>query len=892
MSDDITQPNPDEAAETLGVAALRYVVGESFAHGGVGSILSAHDRALSREVAYKVLLDRRADHPQYRSRFIREARLTAQLEHPNIVPVHDLGVDTDGRLFFAMKRVHGRSLQEVIRALRHRDERTIEEMTLPRLLGAFGQICQAIHYAHTRGVLHRDLKPANIMVGEYGEVLVMDWGLAKRIPRLGSAHDDTLLDGGGSDAESVLVGIRDDITGRIAGLLEDLPSEGDLEETLDAPGPGGGIPPIYESSGRLDRLDPVGPMHSLDGSLESDPLGADGDSARDFQTEMGRVLGTPTHMSPEQARGLPLDPRSDVYGLGLILYEILTLRTAFNAPSPRAAMVATVRADFVRPRAAAPTQAIDPDLEAICLKAMARSPEDRYETAWELFLQVEAFLQGRIEQERRTAFAGERVERARDLVREVDAVRARAEEAARRAASVAATLNAWDPVEQKREVWGLEDERDRLDLEYVRLTARVEELLREALRQDPKHRAARRMLADHTWARLKDAEHTGDLRAAVQLEEDLRALDEPDVVRMLDAPALVRVDAKPAAEWVRLRPSTERDRRLHPGPGEELGRTPVEAVEVRPGRCLLEVGGEGKATARFALRLGRGETADVGVRLFGLDDVGEGFVHIPAGRALIGGDRQATNSLAAVIVDLPDYAMAIHPVRMSEYLEFLHALADDDPDEAWARAPRAEPTTGQYLVRDDDGRLALPAADRDGHGWSPDLPVMAVSFHDAVAYAEWRGRRDGVRYRLPTDAEWEKAARGSDGRIHPWGDRFDPSFCVNTAASPQKQPRIVGHCPTDVSPFGVPALAGGSPAWCAGWKTANKEWRLMRGGAWWDRPENSRAAFRTGWRPDNVYGDSGIRLVKSLPVEPSGPALLEDDDPRRGGVRPEDLPAV
>ena len=880
----------DEPIESLQPSDLRYVVGESFAHGGVGAILSAHDRALSREVAYKVLLERRAANAQYRSRFIREARLTAQLEHPNIVPVHDLGVDAGGRLFFAMKRVHGRSLQEVLRAMRHGDERTNAEMTLPRLLAAFGQICQAIHYAHTRGVLHRDLKPANIMVGEYGEVLVMDWGLAKRIPRLGTT-DEALLEEPPHDAEDVLVGIRDDITGRIAGLLEDLPADGELDETLEAPrlDP---IPPIHESSGRLDRLDPVGSSGSLGDSEQLDALGLDGETARDFQTEMGRVLGTPTHMSPEQARGHPLDPRSDVYGLGLILYEILTLKTAFNAPSPKAAMMATVRADFLRPRAAAPTRNIDKDLEAICLKAMAKNPDHRFPTAWELFLQVEAFLQGRLERERRVAFAEERVARARGLVEELEALRERAEEAARRAASVAATVSAWDPVEQKRDVWGLEDQRDRLDLEYVRLTAQVEELLREALRQHAENRDARRLLADLTWSRLRDAELAGNPRAAVQLEEDLRALADPEIERRLNAPAVIRVESTPWADWVRLRRSLEMDRRLHPGPGEELGRTPVEAVELRPGRYLLEVGAAGKATARVPLRLGRGEGVDLAVRLYAAAEVGGGFVHVPAGRAAIGGDRSATNSLAAVVVDLPDYAMSVYPVRMSEYLVFLQELADGDPDAAWARAPRAEPTAGQYLVRGEDGSLSLPAADRDGHGWSPDLPVMAVSFHDAVAYAEWKGRRDGVRYRLPTDAEWEKAARGSDGRVYPWGDRFDGSFCVNTAASPTKQPRDVGHCPTDVSPYGVRDLAGGSRDWCDGWKTAGREWRLMRGGAWWDRPENCRAAFRTGWRPDNVFGDSGIRLVKSLPAEPPGPAIVEDDDPRRGGVLPEHLPSV
>ena len=168
----------------------RYVVGDVFAKGGVGAIHDTHDRALHRDLAYKVLLPNRAEAEQYRARFVREARLTAQLQHPNIVPVHDLGVDPEGNLFFTMKRVRGRTLEWILRALACDDTAVVEHFSLPRLLVMFGQMCQAVHYAHTRGVLHRDLKPANVMIGALGEVLVMDWGLAKRIPPLPSVGSD------------------------------------------------------------------------------------------------------------------------------------------------------------------------------------------------------------------------------------------------------------------------------------------------------------------------------------------------------------------------------------------------------------------------------------------------------------------------------------------------------------------------------------------------------------------------------------------------------------------------------------------------------------------------------------------------------------------------------
>src|SRR5262249_3671722 len=150
-------------------AEVNYGVEGEIARGGMGAIMRAFDQDIRREVAVKFLLNS-AD-ARLKARFVEEAQITGQLEHPNIVPIHQLGMHDDGRCFFSMKMVKGRTLADILKEPRKED-------TPGRLLTIFVSICNAIAYAHSHKVIHRDLKPANVMVGDFGEVYVMDWGLA------------------------------------------------------------------------------------------------------------------------------------------------------------------------------------------------------------------------------------------------------------------------------------------------------------------------------------------------------------------------------------------------------------------------------------------------------------------------------------------------------------------------------------------------------------------------------------------------------------------------------------------------------------------------------------------------------------------------------------------
>ena len=281
----------------------RFRILRPHARGGLGAVFVALDGELHREVALKQILEKHADDPVSRQRFVAEAEITGGLEHPGVVPVYGLGTDCFGHPYYAMRFIKGDSLKEAI--ARYSEDEALQKdpgrrsLELRKLLRRFTDVCNAIAYAHSRGVIHRDIKPANIIVGKYGETLVVDWGLAKAVGRAD-------------------------------------PSTG--EQTI-AP--------------------------SSSGSSETLP---------------GSAMGTPAYMSPEQARGEldRLGPRSDVYSLGATLSCLLTGKPPFEGEDIGVILRAVQEGQFGRP--SQHDSKLDKALEAVCLKAMATSLQDRYAT--------------------------------------------------------------------------------------------------------------------------------------------------------------------------------------------------------------------------------------------------------------------------------------------------------------------------------------------------------------------------------------------------------------------------------------------------------------------------------------------------------------------------------
>ena len=293
--------------------SLKYDELKPLSEGGTAQLFLTEDLNLHRKVAYKTLHNDLKDSDIEMQRFVREARVTANIQHPGTVPVYELGRDREGQLFFTMKRVLGQDLRQILLDLKHEVPSAVDKFPLPRLLDILIQVSQTIAYAHDIGVVHRDLKPANIIVGKFGEVYVLDWGLAKVM--------------GGKT---------------LAKELGNEPQQTDL-------------------------------------SL----------------TRSGMHYGTPMYMTPEIARGLSdLDEKSDVFALGILLFEMLTLEPFLQGQDVTEIKRKLLEEPYPLPREIKPDRKIPKDLQAICMKALHRSRGHRYSNATSFLEDLQRYRHG------------------------------------------------------------------------------------------------------------------------------------------------------------------------------------------------------------------------------------------------------------------------------------------------------------------------------------------------------------------------------------------------------------------------------------------------------------------------------------------------------------------
>ncbi len=315
---------PTNGSET----STRYRIDGEIARGGMGAVLKGRDPDLGRDVAIKVLREDLRDNDDLVRRFVEEAQIGGQLQHPGVVPIYELGTFADKRPFFSMKLVKGQTLVALLAA------RSGPADELPRFLSIFAAIAQTMAYAHTRGVIHRDLKPSNVMVGSFGEVQVMDWGLAKVLPRGGVV----------ADAKAGKEPPR-----------EPLPEA--YQETLIA----------TARSGSDKEL-----------------------------SHAGSILGTPSYMPPEQARGDTdlINERADVFALGSILCEVITGAPAFTGQTSTEIVRKAARGDTAEALTRLDGCGVEGELIALARDCLAVDPEDRPRDANVVSERITAYLAG------------------------------------------------------------------------------------------------------------------------------------------------------------------------------------------------------------------------------------------------------------------------------------------------------------------------------------------------------------------------------------------------------------------------------------------------------------------------------------------------------------------
>ncbi|MDP1563806.1 MAG: serine/threonine-protein kinase [Pirellulaceae bacterium] len=351
--------------DVLPAGISRYTNFAEMSLGNRSRLSSAFDTIVGRTVAIKSLLPSCAVDRRHRRRFLREARVTAQLQHPNTVPVYDIGTDPELGIYFTMKRISGENLLQVIRRLSQRDEEAKTAFPLRRLLDIAINVAQSLAYSHVRGVIHRDIKPENIWVGNFGEVIVLDWGVAK------------------------VWGYPDE--------LEDLspPTPTELAERGTSVDPASTAVDLATMSGAdLQQRAAVEPRTDSDmsdvGSHSEDDL--EKDQLRTL-TNNGQRLGTPLYMSPEQVRGSQfVDDRTDMFSLGVVLYEMLTQKEPFRGRSIEDTFHFIQNWDPPKPSSQAPFADIPPALDQVVIKAIAKRADDRFQTMPELIAQLQAVM--------------------------------------------------------------------------------------------------------------------------------------------------------------------------------------------------------------------------------------------------------------------------------------------------------------------------------------------------------------------------------------------------------------------------------------------------------------------------------------------------------------------
>ncbi|MCI0392058.1 MAG: SUMF1/EgtB/PvdO family nonheme iron enzyme [Acidobacteria bacterium] len=845
------------------------------ASGGMGRIILVKDRNLRRHVAMKLIGDDGRKTKSQSDRFLAEAQTTGQLEHPNIVPIHDLGILPDGRCFFTMKLVRGETLREVFDQLARGGRRVAKKYSQLRLLSIFQQIANGLGFAHSRGVIHRDLKPDNIMLGEFGEVLILDWGLAKL------KHPQSASDSAWGEADYG------------DGLLNAIDSHEVAKTKIGTVAGTAGYMAPEQARGDVDRLDERTDIYALGGML--------------YELLTGSL---PYNQANARDR---VDAAAEETPI-----ETPTARLRKTDP------LAAVR--------------IPRELAAIAMKALAPAPAERYASAQEFGDEIQRYLEGRpvlacsettIQRamkwaRRNRAMVGATVAVVCALIIAAVSVRAfirhsmisnytgEAQSIVEAAGSEReAQMQRIPQVDANDPYADLTKKRaaDSIDEKYTERLEKAAEYYSRVFDYDPANATARAELARIYMEMWRAAVRRNQPELMAAYARDVAAYAGADEYQSryqneIDGDgklSLTAGDVKAevfifrfaeTGRWNRLTPAPYRfnERKIDETAlaeasaslrmagdgrdgrsiyhlifdakyGHKLGATPLQLESMPVGSYLLVLRAPGYEDLRLPVTLARLKDLKLDVKMVRAGARPAGFTYVPSVFAKVGGPSAGAQWLNGAWKPVGAFFIQTHEVTFGEYEEYLKGLiAEGRTGEAVQRLPR---DFGFTYLQIAGGQIKSHA--RLTQGWRK-WPVRGVSWIDAQAYIAWRRRRDGVSYRLPTDLEWEVAARGTDGRRYTWGEVFWPqaarlSLGYGAMTNLQvNQAQRKGEF-ADESVFGVWDLTGSQAEWVADEFQGRAGERVLRGNAWALQPVGLEAAFRTSGPPDYFHATTGFRLA-------------------------------
>jgi eukaryotic-like serine/threonine-protein kinase len=873
-----------EAADAMSLLSGKYETVGKLGQGGGGQVLKVLDRDLRREVAMKMLL------PQHREgggipedvllRFIKEAQATGQLEHPNIVPVHDLGVNGEGHIYFTLKYAQGDSLKDVIRGRRddlfNDERRKFRDLFSPmQMVEVLIGICQGVAYAHSKGIIHRDLKPENVMMGRFGEVLVMDWGLAKALGKnaLPMEQTDSVADLSSPDGEA-----SQTMEGSIAGTPAYMSPE--------------------QAAGKISELNERTDIYSLGAMLYEILSGHPpykGTSALDV---VKQVLTAP-----------PPPLSSGTYGFRPIPRELKSIcdKAMQRDPGMRYASVQAMRDDLQNYLLQRPVSAC-PDTPMQKAVKFYRRNKNLVATAVGSTAAVLAI--GLV------VWFGVHFWNVRSHIKSAEA----ALRLARNPLVSAAKIADSDPYRQASlaQAHLVTAKQQRANIAVA-----INELLK-ALDSSPGNKRARLLMAEsymELW-RLALAEKNAELMRANRAEleryapppspfsdelngfgtldvvadppdadiylytfETLRATDKQGNAlppRLIPVPfnletqksddRFMLLERDRAATEENVLPGTHSIFRLEQITASHAGTGNVSLSGLPPGSYMLLMFAHGRETTRVPFNLERSGKVVLRVEMPRTEGVPAGFFYVAGGDAIVGGE--SANSVPRHLQRIAPFLMYHDEITMGDYGDFLHDLTKTGHGaDAKTRIPR---DFGKPLALVSAAGELLPADSSADPVKFQKTAVRGISYNDATAYVAWRSQRDHLVYRLPKEWEWESACRGADGRKYSWGDFPAKGLAIilQGYGDPGSNISWKWEDYKDESPWGIHNLAGGVAEWTQSTYDPNAKptdpvygQYAIRGNAWSLPPTGLECSFRTSGQPDYFHPTIGFRLAADYPIK-------------------------